>query len=104
MNDFIGVVCRDGSFLPLYARQDVAVAFDCDTIRDDSQMPKHFDNIEPIGNFARFSVNGYGHGLRKRLMLGLRRDGLGFGSEREANFVHGLGTAHVGADHKLSAL
>jgi len=74
VDDFIGVVLLDARFGPLRARENVAIAFDGDALGVDAEVFKKLKDVQAVGNFAGFAVDGDGQDLLSA--------GLGFGLAR----------------------
>lgn len=74
VDDFVGIVLQDARFGPVRARKNVTVAFDGHALGIDAQMFEKLKNVQAIGNFAGFAVDGDGQDLLSA--------GLGFGLAR----------------------
>lgn len=88
VNDFVGIAGLNRSTLPICARQNVAVAFNRDTLRRNSQVCEKRGDIQTIRNFARLAID---HDLNRHLhsdVQGVVQDlvsgGAGLALERRA--------------------
>ena len=63
VNDFEAVAVAHGCRLPHGAREDFEVVLDGDALGGQAEMRKQRGDIESVGKFAGFAVDGYGHGM-----------------------------------------
>ena len=57
VNNFVRIAGLHGRLLPDGARQDIEVALNRDALGRDAKMREKGDDIQGIGNVARFPVN-----------------------------------------------
>lgn len=87
VNDLVGIAGPNRSTLPIRARQNVAVALNCDALRRNSQVREKRGDIQTIRNFARLAID---HNLNRHLhcdVQGVVQDlvsGAGLALERSA--------------------
>src|SRR5579864_4225292 len=57
VNNLVGIAGLNESSLPACARQNVAVAFNRDALRRNSETCEKLGDVQPVGNFARLAIN-----------------------------------------------
>ena len=84
VNNLVGIAGLNKGALPICARQNVAVALNCNAFRRDSQVREKRGDIQAVGNFAwlaiNHNVNRHLHGAVQDFVSG----GAGLALERNA--------------------